>query len=114
MEMFVEGGIIGGAFMITLIVLIIKNIIKLYKMKEERFRNYASLYAASFAAFATMSVSEFTLQSAKELMTFFFLAGFLEATVRIAEHKEQLAEDELPDENIKQADYALQPETIAQ
>lgn len=114
LEMFVEGGIIGGAFMITLIVLIIKNIIKLYKMKEERFRNYASLYAASFAAFATMSVSEFTLQSAKELMTFFFLAGFLEATVRIAENKEQLAEDELPDENIKQADYALQAETVAQ
>lgn len=94
LEMFVEGGVIGGAFTVVLIVLIIKNIIKLYKMKEANFKNYASLYAASFVAFGTMSISEFTLQSAKELMIFFFLAGFLEATVRIADKKEQFAEDE--------------------
>lgn len=114
LEMFVEGGIIGGAFMIALIVLIIKNIVKLYKMKDETFRNYASLYAASFAAFATMSVSEFTLQSAKELMTFFFLAGFLEATVRIAEHNEQLAEDEAAEQIIEWQDESLQKETVTQ
>lgn len=115
LEMFVEGGIIGGAFTIALIVLIIKNIVKLYKMKDEKFRNYASLYAASFIAFGTMSISEFTLQSAKELMIFFFLAGFLEATVRIAENKEQLAEDETRNDEVMQIqNKSAEKETVTQ
>jgi hypothetical protein len=40
-------------------------------------------------------MSEFTLQSAKELMIFFFLLGFIEATFRLATDNTQLASDEI-------------------
>jgi hypothetical protein len=42
-----------------------------------------------------MSMSEFTLQSAKELMIFFILLGFVEATLRLATDSTQPAQDEI-------------------
>jgi hypothetical protein len=41
-----------------------------------------------------MSLFEHTLQSPKEMMIFFFLLGFIEATYRMATNTMQLADDE--------------------
>lgn len=41
-----------------------------------------------------MSITEFTLQSAKELMILFFLLGFIEASLRIVSETVQMAPDE--------------------
>lgn len=94
LQMVVEGGIIGGILMIAVIVVAAKNLFKLYKVANKQYRSYAVLYTACFAGFFVMSMFEFTLQSPKELMTMFFVLGFSEATLRIAENKVQLADDE--------------------
>lgn len=95
LEMIVEGGIIGGAFFISLIVILTKNIIKIFKLKDYKYRPYGVLYVSSLLSFSVMSVSEFTLQSPKELMIFFFLLGFIEATFRMATDNIQFAPDEI-------------------
>lgn len=95
LEMLVEGGIIGGALMTALIVIIIKNIIKIFKLKNNKYKHYGVLYTSSLLSFTVMSMSEFTLQTPKELMIFFFLLGFVEATLRMAEDKVQSAPDEI-------------------
>ena len=41
-----------------------------------------------------MSITEFTLQSAKELMILFFLLGLIEASMRIVTNTVQMAPDE--------------------
>lgn len=94
LQMLVEGGIIGGAFVIAIVVLIAKNIYKLYKTDNKKYKPLAVLYTASLAGFCVSSMTEFTLQTAKELMILFFLLGLVEATYRIATNETQLAEDE--------------------
>lgn len=95
LEMLVEGGIIGILLILALIVIQIKNIIKIFKLKNSKYRPYGILYTASLLSFTVMSMSEFTLQSPKELMIFFFLLGFVEATFRMAADKTQFAPDEI-------------------
>ena len=94
LQMLVEGGVIGGLLMIAVIAVAAKNLFKLYKVSNKQYSHYAVLYASSIAGFFVMSMFEFTLQSPKELMTMFFVLGFSEATLRIAENKVQLADDE--------------------
>lgn len=94
LEMLVEGGIIGGAFVVAIIVLIVRIIIKTSKLKDGKYRSYGICYIASLIAFTIASLTEFTLQSAKELMIFFFLLGFIEATFRIANDNAQPIEIE--------------------
>jgi O-antigen ligase len=95
LEMLVEGGIIGGIFVISLLFILIKNLVKLFKLKDKKYKSYAFLYTASLLSFLVMSMSEFTLQSAKELMIFFILLGFVEATFRMATDSTQPAQDEI-------------------
>lgn len=95
LEMLVEGGIIGGIFVAAIIVFLCKYIIRICKAKDGRYRQYGILYLASLTGFIVMSTFEFTLQSAKELMMFFFVMGFIEATNRIATDTVQLAPDEM-------------------
>lgn len=95
LEALVEGGIIGAAFVAVIIAVLVKNIISLFKLKGNRYRPYAILYTASLVGFITTSLFEHTLQSPKEMMMFFFLIGFIEATLRMAKDEIQLAEDEL-------------------
>ena len=95
LEMIVEGGIIGGLFVAAIAVLIIINIVRICKAKDGKYRHYGFLYMAGLVGFVVMSTFEFTLQSAKELMIFFFLLGFIEATYRIATDKTQVAPDEI-------------------
>ncbi len=95
LQMLVEGGIIGIAFVAAIIVLLIKGLLTIYKNKNKKYRPYAVLYTASLAGFTVSSMTEFTLQTAKELMIFFFLLGFVEATRRLVTNQVQLAEDEI-------------------
>ena len=95
LEAIVEGGVIGGIFVTAIVIVLVKNIISLFKLKENRYRPYAILYTASLVGFITMSLFEHTLQSPKEMMMFFFLLGFIEATLRMAKDEIQLAQDEL-------------------
>lgn len=90
LQMLVEGGIIGFSFVIAIIVLLIKNLHTIYKNKDGEYKPYAVLYTASLAGFTISSMTEFTLQSAKELMIFFFLLGFTEATRRLVTKEVQL------------------------
>ena len=94
LQVAVEGGIIGIAFVVAIIVVIIKNLKKLFNNENGNNRIYAITYISAFVGFITMSVFEHTLQTPKEMMTFCFLLGFLEASLRIAENTVQLADDE--------------------
>lgn len=89
LEMLVEGGIVGGIFVLIIIALIIRNIIKIAKLKDKKYRGYGICYLASLVAFTIASMTEFTLQSAKELMLFFFVLGFIEATYRLSSDQAQ-------------------------
>ncbi len=88
-EMLVEGGIIGIAFIILIVALIVRNIYRLMKNEDKTFKNYAILYNSSMLGFVTISLAEFTMQSPKEIMIFFTLLGFLEATYRISTNTQQ-------------------------
>jgi O-antigen ligase len=95
LEMLVEGGIIGGIFVVAIIVILIKNITAIFRMKNSLYRKYAVLYTSSLLSFTVISMFEFTLQSAKELMILFILLGFIEATYRMVTDTIQLASDEV-------------------
>lgn len=88
-EMFVEGGVIGIVFICIITALIVRNIYSLIKSNDKMFKTYAVLYNSSLLGFVTISLFEFTLQSPKELMIFFTLLGFLEATYRISTNTQQ-------------------------
>ena len=94
LELAVEGGIVGIAFMIAVIVVIVKNLYSLFYLKENKYRPYAIVYTSAFIGFITISLFEHTLQSPKEMMIYFFLLGFVEATYRMATDTMQLADDE--------------------
>ena len=67
---------------------------KLFYLKNNAYRPYAVLYTSSIIGFIAMSLYEHTLQSPKEMMIFFVLLGFTEATLRMAEGTIQLSPDE--------------------
>lgn len=107
LEMLVEGGIIGAGFVVAIIVLVVKSIISIIKKKNRKYKSYAVLYSSSLIAFCIASLTEFTLQSAKELMIFFFLLGFIEATNRIASNTVQPAQDEIIFEEIQEEEIEI-------
>ena len=94
LEIATEGGIVGTIMAVTIIVIFAKGLIRLYSLKDNAYRPYAVLYTSSLIGFITMSLYEHTLQSPKEMMIFFILLGFTEATLRMAENRIQLAQDE--------------------
>lgn len=112
LEMLVEGGIIGGIFVIAIIVITAKNIYKICTLKDRKYKNYGILYTACLVGFVIMSVFEFTLQSAKELMIFFMLLGFTEATYRMATDTVQLASDEIAEQYEVVPDEIKEKETV--
>lgn len=95
LQMIVEGGIVGSAFAIIVVATIGKRLFGLYEHKEFRYRPFAVLYTASITGFIVISMFEYTLQSAKEMMIFFTLLGLIEATARMETDSLQLADDEL-------------------
>ena len=95
LEIATEGGIIGVALVIAIIVVFAKNLFKLFYLKNNAYRPYAVLYTSSIIGFITMSLYEHTLQSPKEMMVFFLFLGFAEATLRMAEGTIQLSSDEV-------------------
>ncbi|MCI6253359.1 O-antigen ligase family protein [Eubacterium coprostanoligenes] len=95
LEIATEGGIIGVALVIAIIVVFAKNLFKLFYLKNNAYRPYAVLYTSSIIGFITMSLYEHTLQSPKEMMVFFLFLGFAEATLRMAEGTIQLSADEV-------------------
>ena len=94
LQMIVEGGIVGAIFAVSVVVIIGKRLFGLYAHKEFRYRPFAILYTASITGFIVISMFEFTLQSAKEMMIFFILLGMIEATARMETDSLQLADDE--------------------
>ena len=94
LQIIVEGGIIGAVFLILVIRVLVKNIYCLFSQKEYRYRPYAIVYTASIVGFIGISMFEFTLQSAKEMMIFFFFLGLIEATLRMETDHLQLADDD--------------------
>lgn len=111
LQVLVEGGIVGGILVAIIIGVIIKNMISLFTLKDGLYRPYAILYTASIVGFITFSLCEHTLQSPKEMMTFFILLGFIEATRRMAKNEIQLADDEqISYEEIKTEDYITDKE----
>ena len=106
LQALVEGGLLGAVFVGLIIAVIVKALLALFKGKSALYRPYAVLYTASLVGFITISMFEFTLQSAKEMMIFFALLGLIEATLRMEEGRLQLAEDDLSDyEELTSADY---------
>ncbi len=95
LQMLVEGGIVGFGFAMAVVAIIAKRLFGLYAHKETRYRPFAVMYTASFTGFVVISMFEFTLQSAKEMMIFFILLGLIEATARMETDSLQLADDEL-------------------
>ena len=95
LEIATEGGIIGVALVIAIIVVFAKNLFKLFYLKNNAYRPYAVLYTSSIIGFITMSLYEHTLQSPKEMMVFFLFLGFAEAPLRMAEGTIQLSADEV-------------------
>lgn len=94
LEMLTEGGIIGFAFVCAIIFLIGKSLGVIFRAKNKAYRQYGVLYLSSLVGFFVMSITEFTLQSAKELMILFFLLGLIEASMRIVTNTVQMAPDE--------------------
>ena len=94
LQIAAEGGIIGIIFATAIIVIIVKNLRFLLSFRNKKYYACAITYISAFVGFITMSVFEYTLQSPKEMMVFFFLLGFVEATFRMANNTIQLAEDE--------------------
>ena len=94
LQLAVEGGIIGIIFAAAIVAVIVKNLYSLFYLKDNKYRPYAIVYTSAFIGFITMSLFEHTLQSPKEMMIFFFLLGFIEATYRMATDTMQLADDE--------------------
>lgn len=114
LEIATEGGIIGIILATVTIVIFAKNVTKLYYLKNRAYRPYAVLYTSSLIGFVMMSLYEHTLQSPKEMMIFFILLGFTEATLRMAENNIQLAEDEKNSfEEFNESDYITDEEEQA-
>ena len=95
LQIIVEGGLVGAAFAAAVVVIIAKRLFGLYKHKEQRYRPFAVTYTASFTGFLVISMFEYTLQSAKEMMIFFMVLGLIEATARMETDSMQFADDEL-------------------
>ncbi len=95
LQMLVEGGIVGVIFAVSVIVIIGKRLYGLYAHKEYRYRPFAVAYTASITGFLVISMFEFTLQSAKEMMIFFMVIGLIECTARMETDSLQLADDEV-------------------
>lgn len=113
LEMLTEGGVVGIAFCIFLVIILIRNLRQLFNLKDNLYRPYAVLYTSSLIGFTVMSLFEFTLQSPKELMIFFILLGFIEATYRLATNQIQLANDEISTfKELTQEDYEEENEKI--
>lgn len=100
LEQLVEGGIVGIIFVVIIIYIIAKNLFKIISAKNGKYRYYGAVYTSSLVAFIIMSLTEHTLQSPKELMIFFFILGFVEATYRIVMNKTQCADDEIVYEEV--------------
>ena len=114
LEIATEGGIVGIAMATSIIIIFARNLIKLYKLKNNAYRPYAVLYTSSLIGFVMMSLYEHTLQSPKEMMLFFILLGFTEATLRMAENSIQLAADEKNSfEEFNENDYITDEEEQA-
>ena len=94
LQIAVAGGLIGLAIAVYIAYVLIKNLVFIFKGGEGKFRSYAIVYTSAFVGFTAMSMFEHTLQSPKEIMMFFFLLGFVEATLRMAKNDVQIAEDE--------------------
>ena len=113
LQIAVEGGIVGIAFAIAIIARIVKNLYSLFKLKENTYRPYAIVYTSAFVGFITMSLFEHTLQTPKEMMIFFFLLGFIEATYRMATDNIQLADDEKATyRELKNEDFETENEPV--
>ena len=78
-----ELGILGLLFLFVVFGFIIYDIIKLIKLGDG-WGKLGIAFLAIFVGFAVISLTEFTLQTPKELQYFMLVLGMLEATKRMA------------------------------
>ncbi len=93
LELLLEGGLFGLAIFAYIFIIAVKMLYELSKHPKKIYTQYTVLYISSLIGFLAMSLFEHTLQSPKELMTFFMLFGFMEATHRIAFDEAQKTPD---------------------
>ena len=94
LQIATEGGIIGIALATAVIAVFAIGLFRLFYLKDRAYRPYGVLYTSSIIGFITMSLYEHTLQSPKEMMVFFILLGFSQATLRMAQDEIQLSPEE--------------------
>ena len=94
LQIATEGGIIGIALATAVIAVFAIGLFRLFYLKDKAYRPYGVLYTSSIIGFITMSLYEHTLQSPKEMMVFFVLLGFSQATLRMAQDEIQLSPEE--------------------
>ena len=82
-EMASALGILGLLFLFVVFGFIIYDIIKLIKLGDG-WGKLGIAFLAIFVGFAVISLTEFTLQTPKELQYFMLVLGMLEATKRMA------------------------------
>ncbi len=83
LEMTTELGIVGIIFLAAVFGFIIFDIVKLIKCGGN-FRKLGITFLAVAVGFAVASVTEFTMQTPKELQYFMFLSGLTEAVKRLS------------------------------
>lgn len=97
-EITAELGIVGLIFLLTVFGFILYDIIKLIKLGGKWGRlGIAAL--SVIVGFAVISLTEFTLQTPKELQYFMFFLGLLEAAKRISQKEQALNESRKIREN---------------
>lgn len=112
LELLVEGGVIGGIFVVIILIMIASLLLRPLKTKDKIFHRYSALYASSLVGFITMSLFEHTLQSPKELIVFFMVLGFIEATYRIATNRQQITQEEILNYTEYESISDLQPRFV--
>lgn len=91
-EIFTELGAVGLAFLLVVFGFIVYDILKLIKLGG-KYSRLGIAFLSAIVGFAVISMTEFTLQTPKELQFFMLVLGTLEATKRIAKNAQAETHD---------------------
>ena len=95
-EMTTELGFVGIIFLAVVFCFIMYDIIKLIKSKGI-YKRMGIAFLAVMVSFAIASLTEFTLQTPKELQYFMLILGMLEAAKRLCEKEKEEQQQVLPE-----------------
>ena len=96
-ELIAETGIIGFALFVAIMVIVVLDIVRIYRCGGW-WKRYAVALLSSLVGLMVMSFFEFTLHTQKEVLYFIVVLGCVEASKRVSQkHKEK---------------YDIEPESI--